>query len=232
MSLARGVALALFVAATPGGAQVLPVPGDGDPHLQVIDYQPGQIVQLRGAPGYQLLVELSLDEQIQSVAMGDSASWQVSINKTGDRLFLKPAQADVATNMTVVTSVRTYTFDLYALAGPAPDMPYTVQFRYPANEVLTDNVTLPRGGKYRISGDRLLRPKSVTHDGERTYITWPKSAPIPAIYTVNQSGAEVLVNGMMGKDDVFVVDGAPQLLSFRIDGARARADRVDGRKAH
>src|SRR5258708_11909350 len=116
--------------AMPAFAQVQPLPGEGDPHLQRIDYNPGQIVQLRSAPGYQLMVELSPDEQVQSVALGDSGSWQVSVNKAGDRLFLKPAQANATTNMTVVTSVRTYAFDLNALAGPSLDMPYTVEFRY------------------------------------------------------------------------------------------------------
>jgi type IV secretion system protein VirB9 len=70
----------------------------------------------------------------------------------------------------------------------------------------------------------------VTDDGEHTFIAWPKGSPIPAIYTVDRSGNEVLVNGMMGTDDVYVVDGAPQLLTFRIDRALAYAERIDPKK--
>jgi type IV secretion system protein VirB9 len=132
--------------------------------------------------------------------------------------------------------VRVYSFDLNAIAAPSPDMPYTVQFRYPApkppnadSEFVDVSAAARRISKYRISGDRLLRPSSVTDDGQHTYIIWPKGVPIPAIYTVDRSGNEVLVNGMMGTDDVYVVDGAPQLLTFRIDRALARAERVYSR---
>ena len=236
--LVRVVVFAALLGASPAIAQVQPVPGDGDPHLQVIDYRPGQIVQLLGTPGYQLMVELSPDEQVQNVAIGDSGSWQISVNKTGDRIFLKPTRAEAATNMTVVTSVRTYAFDLYAVAGPTLDTPYAVQFRYPAptqsasdGEYVDVSAAARRLSRYRISGDRLLRPSSVTDDGQRTYITWPRHAPIPAIYTVDRSGNEVLVNGMMGPDDVYVVDGAPHLLTFRMDRAMARAQRVNPRKS-
>jgi type IV secretion system protein VirB9 len=232
--------LGLFVAFLAGAAsaQVQPMPGDGDPHLQVIDYGAGQIVQLRGSPGYQLMVELSPDEQVQSVAVGDSASWQVSVNKAGDRLFLKPGQAGAATNMTVVTSVRTYAFDLYALDAPTPDMPYAVQFRYPTPKAARDNgdyvdvsAASRRLSKYRITGDRLLQPNSVTDDGQRTYISWPRGVSVPAIYAIDRAGNEVLVNGMMGTDDVYVVDGAPQLLTFRIDRAVAKAVRINPRRS-
>lgn len=219
-------------------AQVQPVPGSGDPHLQTVDYDAGQIVQLRGAPGYQLMVELSPDEEVQSVALGDSGAWQVNVSKSGDRLFLKPVQGDATTNMTVVTSVRVYNFDLVALPGSAPDMPYTVQFRYPppptvaaaADGYVDVSAASRRVSRYRVSGDRLLRPSSVTDDGQRTYISWPKGSPIPAIYALDRLGNEVLVNGMMGTDDVYVVDGAPQRLTFRIDRQVARAERLNPRK--
>lgn len=228
--------LALLVAA-PALAQVQPLPGDGDPRLQQVDYSPGQIVQLRGAPGYELMIELSPDEQVQNVALGDSSAWQVSVNKSGDRLFLKPTQADAATNMTVVTSVRVYNFDLAALAWPAPDMPYTIQFRYPppkplvADSQYVDVSAISRRlSRYRVGGDRQLWPTSVGDDGQHTYTIWPKTAAIPAVYAPDRSGNEALVNGMMGTDDVYVVDGVPQMLTFRIDRSVAWAKRINPRK--
>jgi type IV secretion system protein VirB9 len=230
------IALLTLCAASPLYAQIQPQAGNGDPHLQTVDYDAARIVQLRGAAGYQLMVELSPDEAVQTVALGDNAAWQVSVNKAGDRLFVKPVQPESTTNMTVVTSVRTYNFDLLGLAGPAPDMPYTVQFRYPSPTAATDNQYVDvsaisrRLSRYRVSGDRALRPNSVTDDGQRTFISWPKGAAIPAIYTTDRLGNEILVNGMMGTDDVYVVDGAPQKLVFRIDRQIARADRLNPRK--
>lgn len=229
---ARLAAALLLLATAPVAAQVSPQPTGGDPHLQQIDYDPGQIVRLRGSTGYQMMIELSPDEQIQSVALGDSSAWQASINKEGDRLFLKPAQADVSTNMTVVTSVRVYNFDLTSLGGPTPDMPYTVRFRYPAakppaedGQYVDVGAATRRISRYSISGDRRLRPSAMTNDGQHTFITWPRSVPIPAVYAEDARGNEVLVNGMMGTDDVYVVDGVPDRLTFRIDDDVAHAAR-------
>jgi len=237
VSRPRRLGLLALILSSAAVAQVQPVPGDGDPHLQTVEYSAGQIVQLRGAPGFQLMVELSPDEAVQSVALGDSAAWQVSINKAGDRLFLKPAQGEITTNMTVVTSVRVYNFDLYAQSSPSGDMPYIVQFRYPAAQQQTEDAHSGAASEasrlttaYRISGDRLLRPASIFSDGQRTYISWPKEAPIPAVYAPDSLGNEVLLNGMMGADDVYVVDGTPQRLTFRIDRSVARAERIRKRK--
>jgi type IV secretion system protein VirB9 len=223
----------LALAAAPATGQIQPQPSGGDPHLQQVDYDPGQIVQLKGSPGYQMMIELSPDEQIQSVALGDSTAWQASVNKEGDRLFLKPAQADVSTNMTVVTSVRVYNFDLTSLGGPAADMPYTVRFRYPLTKRAADDgqyvdvaATTRRISRYSVGGDRQLRPSAMTNDGQHTFITWPRSVPIPAVYAEDAHGKEMLVNGMMGTDDVYVVDGVPDRLTFRIDDNVAYASRV------
>lgn len=229
-------ALLLFGAA-PALAQVQPQPTGGDPHLQAVDYDAGQIVQLRGAPGYQMMIELSPDEQVQSVALGDSSAWQVSVNKEGDRLFLKPAQANISTNMTVVTSVRIYNFDLASLAELTPDIPYSVQFRYPAAKPRPDDgqyvdvaAVTKRISRYKVSGDRELWPAGMTNDGQHTFISWPRSAAIPAIYAVDGQGHDALVNGMMGTDDVYQVDGVPDRLMFRIDDNVAYAVRQIPRK--
>jgi type IV secretion system protein VirB9 len=225
--------LAIGGAAVPVVAHMQPQPGGGDPHLQKIDFDSGQIVSLRGSPGYQMMIELSPDEQVQSVAIGDTAAWQASVSKEGDRLFLKPAQADVSTNMTVVTSVRVYNFDLASLSAPSPDMPYTVQFRYPAVKKVDDRAgyvdvaaATRRISRYKVSGDRSLWPSSITNDGEHTFIAWPTSAAIPAVYAEDNRGNDMLVNGMMGTDDVYVVDGVPPKLTFRIDAEVAHALRV------
>jgi type IV secretion system protein VirB9 len=224
--------------ASPALAQVQePAVSDGS-RVQAVDYAPGRVVPLRSAPGFELMVEFSADEQVKDVAIGDSTGWQVSVNKEGNRLFLKAVQPGGTTNMTVVTSIRTYNFDLEALGEPSADMPYTLVFRYPrANAEPADAQYVDVSGitrrlsKYRISGNRELRPASISEDGEHTYISWARSEPIPAIYAVDQSGKEVLVNGMMGTDDVYVVDGAPRLLNFRIDRSVASAERVVPRRS-
>lgn len=230
----KRLALLLLISAVPATAQVRPQPGDGNPHLQDVDYNPGQIVQLYGAPGFEMTVELSPDEQVQNVALGDAGAWQVNVDHGGDHLFLKPTQPNVATNMTVITSVRVYNFELQSLSGPASDMPYTVHFRYPAppskaSEYL-DLSPLKRSlSRYKVSGDRWLRPDSISNDGTHTYISWSEAKPIPAVYAVDETGQETLANGGM-RDDVYVVDGVPAKLDFRIDRRVASAVRLAPRK--
>ena len=225
------LALALALAAAPLAAQVQPHGGSGDPRVQLVDYDADQVVQLQAAPGYQLTVQLGPDEQIENVAVGDSAAWQVTPNRRGDHLFVKPIQPGVATNLTVVTSVRVYLFELLPFAGSNGDMAFTVRFRYPdAGTADTDTAEAEARveGRYRISGERSLRPSRISDDGRHTYIEWPSDRAIPAIYAVDARGRESLVNGMM-RDDVFVVDSVAPRLVFRIDRHVSRANRIERR---
>lgn len=233
------LACAMVGLAAAADAQVRPAPGEGNPHLQSVDYHPAEVVELEAAPGYELTVELSPDEQVRNVAVGDSGAWQVSVNHEGDHLFIKPSAA-VATNMTVITTARVYNFELYPVPSPMPDTPYHVRFRYPdqpeapaAGEIQYIDVSpLKRArSRYKVSGDRALRPDSVTNDGAHTYISWSPDKAIPAIYEITQTGQEALPNGAM-RDDVYVVDGVPAKLVFRIDRREAEAVRLPPRKAH
>lgn len=222
--------LALFLA-TPAAAQLLtPQSGGGDPRIQVVDYDPNQVVQIQAAQGYQVSIELAADEQIESIAVGDSGAWQVTSNRGGGHVFVKLVVPGVATNMTVVTNARQYAFELTPLYAPSPTMPYTVQFRYPA-PVTVDPLTAGTvQGLYKLSGVKALRPSRISDDGERTYIEWPADAALPAVYALDDRGQEVLVNGMM-RDGIFVIDSVVPRLQFRIDNQIARAVRVAQRKA-
>jgi type IV secretion system protein VirB9 len=207
-------------------AQIRPEPGSGDPRVQTVLYDAEQVVQLQAAPGYQLGVEFAADEQIENVAVGDSAAWQVTPNRRGDHLFVKPIVAGVSTNMTVVTSARVYLFELAPLYAAAPDMAFTVRFRYPGEAAsVPDTDAAPVVGNYRLSGSRALRPSRIDDDGTHTYIEWPEDRALPAVYAIDGRGQETLVNGGM-RGGLFVIDGVSRRLIFRIDREIARADRV------
>lgn len=203
-----------------------------DPRIQSVAYNADQIVLLQGAPGYQITVEFGPDEQIENVAVGDSAAWQVTPNRRGDYLFVKPVQPGISTNMTVVTTVRTYLFELAPLYGPSPQMPYTLRFSYPGSEAESIADEAPSNavrGSYRLSGARALRPSRIADDGRHTYIEWPRDRTLPAVYALDSEGRESLVNGAM-RDDLFVIDAVASKLVFRIDRHVARAERVTRRK--
>jgi type IV secretion system protein VirB9 len=204
----------------------------GDPRIQTVPYHADQIVLLQGAPGYLITVEFGADEQVESVAVGDSGAWQVTPNRRGDYLFVKPVQA-VSTNMTVVTTSRTYLFELAPLYGPTPQMAYTVRFSYPGGEadsVADEAPAAEAPGTYRVSGARALRPSRIADDGRHTYIEWPRDRTLPAVYAIDPEGRESLVNGAM-RDDLFVIDSVAPKLVFRIDQHVAHAERIRRKKA-
>lgn len=225
----RIVAACLALAtAGPSLAQYRPQPSSGDSRLQTVEYRNNQVVTLEVAPGYQLSVEFAPDEKIESVGLGDSTAWMVSPTKRGNHLFIKAAQSGVSTNMTVVTDIRTYAFDLHPLPGPSATMAYTVRFSYPAppgTRVQAGEAATVTDTLYRVKGDKKLRPSAISDDGIKTYIEWPANVAMPAIYAVNDQGRESLVNGVV-QDEMFVVDGVSQQLVFRIDKRVARATRT------
>lgn len=225
------LAAAMAAVTSPLTAQVRPEPGPGDPRIQSIEFKPDTVFQLQGAPGYAVTVELSPDEQVENVAVGDSNAWQVTANHRGDLLFVKTLQA-VPTNMTVVTNVRFYNFELVP-ASPE-QIAYTVRFHYPAPSdsatASADDAPSANGqGRYKLGGDKALRPSAISDDGRHTYISWPRDRSLPAVYALNEAGKETLVNGMM-RDDVFVIDSVSQRLVFRMDKRVARADRLKPRR--
>lgn len=205
-------------------AQLRPQPGSGDPRLQTIVYDAEQVVQLQAALGYQVTVELGSDEHIENVAVGDSGAWQVSANRRGDHLFIKAVEAGVATNMTVVTSVRLYTFELMPFFGSVEEMAYTVRFLYAAPAEAEQEPSAGSEGHYRLTGKQSLRPSTIRDDGQKTYLQWPRDSALPAVYAVDAAGQEVLVNGNM-RNDVFVIDSIVPHLVFRIDRSVAQAVR-------
>jgi type IV secretion system protein VirB9 len=228
----RALFFALALVGSSASAQIRPQPGVGDPRIQSVDYDASQVIQIQAAPGYQVTLELGSDEQIENVAVGDSGAWQVTANRAGSRLFVKPIQPGVSTNMTVVTNVRTYAFELVPLGGPSPDMAFTIRFRYPASAtaLASAEAELIIEGRYRLSGERTLRPSRISDDGRHTYIEFPRDSALPAIYAVDDRGEESLVNGMM-RDDLFVIDSVVPRLVFRIDQHVARATRVSPQAA-
>ena len=224
--IGRSAFVALILLCTAATAQVRPEPTGGDPRLQAVDYRRDQVVTIEGTAGYQITIALAPDEQVQNVAVGDSGAWQVSANRSGNLLFVKPVQDGIDTNMTVVTNARFYAFDLISARGDSS--PYEVRFRYPEEHkegALAETVKIPAlVGRYRLSGSKALKPSGIGDDGEKTYIEWPEDAPLPAIFILDSGERERLANGGM-RGNVYVIDSVHDRLRFRIDREKAEARR-------
>ena len=104
----------------------------GDSRIQTRVYDDATVYTIRGKVKVQTTVKFAEDEAIQNVAIGDSSAWQVQPNKGQSLLFVKPLDPNAVTNLTVVTSKRTYLFDL--IASPKNSPLYVLQFRHPELE--------------------------------------------------------------------------------------------------
>lgn len=85
-------------------------------------------------------------------------------------------------------------------------------------------------GTYRLAGAKALRPADVSDDGARTTINWYPRQVLPAVYTVDANGKDVLVNTNV-RDGHTVIDDVFGKLSFRIGKATATATRIAPERA-
>ncbi|WP_394730470.1 TrbG/VirB9 family P-type conjugative transfer protein [Altererythrobacter sp. GH1-8] len=214
-----------------------------DPRLVEHVYDQAQIVRVDGKAKVQATIRFADDEQIENVAIGDSQAWQVTPNKRANLLFVKPLQASAATNMTVVTSQRTYLFDL--VASPRSKPVYVVSFSYPEEEAAVAHLSPPisqpdaspeelaaASDPYAVidptalnfawdtSGDESLLPTRAYDDGEATFLMWTEGAAVPAILIVDQDGTEGPVNFTV-RGDTVVVEGVPAKIILRSGKERA-----------
>lgn len=212
----------------PASAMVEPRPSAGDARLTSVLYDPDQVVLLKATLGFQLTVEFSDDERIENVAIGDGASWQVTPNKRATLLFIKPVESASDTNMTVVTTLRRYMFELSVRKAPnrapAARALYAVRFTYPP--AATPSISAAADGKvadatpatvsqpgppearnlaYSYGGAPELVPLKVFDDGARTYFKFAENAEYPAIFSVEEDKSEAVINFRL-RDGLIVVD--------------------------
>ena len=172
-----------------------------DPHIHTVFYQPDTVIELRGAVGWQIMIEFGPDERIENVSIGDATAWQVVPNKRARMLFLKPLSAKGSTNMTVVTTARHYTFNL-SVAPRGAATPWVLRFDYPPVPVVIvaeappapppPPINLDFG--YALAGDAELMPTRVWDDGRQTYFEFAEDVAMPAIFSGGSKKDESLVN--------------------------------------
>lgn len=215
--------VALLALACPVAAQVEPLPGEGDPRLQTVEFDANKVIRLSVASGVQMMVELAPGERIETIAVGDSAAWQISAGKRGDFFFVKNVSAQTLTNMTIVSANRVYNFELSPSNGYGTVPAYHVRLLYPAKPQGRAIIAMEPAFEYRLSGSKAIRPSAVVQEGSQTFLEWPDSAPLPGIFMI-ENGSESLVNGEM-QDGRFVIAGTPEKLVFRLDRLTAYATR-------
>jgi type IV secretion system protein VirB9 len=213
----RGAAIlaSLVLAAAPAAASLSPVPAGADARVRVVGYDPLEVVSLEGELGYQTMIEFEPAEHIENVAIGDSLGWQVVPSRKGNLLFIKPMARVKTTNMTVVTNLRRYAFELTVRPGrpSAGEAIYSLRFEYPppaAPIVQPAAPPIPEPPRdvnhaYSWEGGATNLPLRVFDDGHSTYFRFADEASLPAIFAVEADRSEAAVN-VASRDGYLVVE--------------------------
>ena len=164
-------------------------------------------------------------ENVESIIIGDSASWEVVKLKMGNVVSLKPVIDGALTNMTIYTDRRVYTFELFAAgeirAGEkaGAGQSYRTIFTYPDDnfaELDKDRVVGgPENWNYLVSGHAAFRPSAVHDNALQTTFVLPNGAPRPAIFKVGYDRQERLVNSRSDGNKI-IVDGVSDFWVMRI----------------
>jgi type IV secretion system protein VirB9 len=138
MSRVVSVLAGLAVSFSAHSAQ-MPEPGKKDSRIRFAIYDPYDVVILYTRIGLETHIILDPTEKIVDMTGGDVEAWGVAskLDRTG--VFLKPAGELPDTNLHVVTTKRTYSFDLKLARKKKGEVAFmTVFFKYPNSDRSAD----------------------------------------------------------------------------------------------
>lgn len=220
MGLKSVIACLLSVLCCAGAyAEMSPTPLPGDARLVRFDFDPDNTYLILSKPTAVTHIEFSSDEEIETIAAGDTTNFDITATKNRRNLFVKPHVESLSTSMTVITDKRSYQFVIRSTSDGSKWY-QRVSWRIPSTFVIdeggqSNSAILADKGKqssvkspevstgidperlsyeYEISGDAPFKPTVVSDDGIKTYIKMPKGLQeLPVLFSV-QDGQFTLVN--------------------------------------
>lgn len=205
-----------------------PASGRLDPRVTSVVYQPNNVVRVFATYGISTMIIFDEDEKFETVALGDTESWDVVPTDKGNILFIKPKAKNVSTNMNVVTTKRIYYLELNDYAPEDNKKVFGIRFVYPEKDL---NASLRKEAEFRaanpniagidkanvnidysFSGEAKLKPVVVFDDGKKTFFKF--GARVPAIFAVNADFTETLRN-FRREGEYIVIDGAATQYTLR-----------------
>ncbi|MCO5067010.1 MAG: P-type conjugative transfer protein VirB9 [Rhizobiaceae bacterium] len=225
-------ALALALSATLAHAELVARPGRYDPRVRTVPYSSEQVFEVTGTYGMVTVILFGKDEEITQVVAGDTVSWQILTSADRRSLTLKPMEKDASTNLVVITTKRTYSFELLVNNSRSQrNQTYKLRFSYPEDAGMkgmaelwkqaqeaqkNPNIKNIRRDKvnydYGFKGDPGAKPVWVFDDGIKTFMKF--SGKTPAIYTVDGERRESLVN-YRREQDYIVIDAVSRQWTLR-----------------
>jgi type IV secretion system protein VirB9 len=176
--------------------------------------RPGTVTELVGVPGFITTIEFGAGERIENIAIGDGSLWQVTPNRRGNLVFVKPIAGKGTTNMTVVTDQHLYNFLLVIDSKVKAKAVFFLRMRLPEELTMATSPqsqpakveTVTRSAsKYTYNGSAKLVPADVFDDGVSTYFKFQSTTDLPAIFVSESPKTDIVVNTAF-RDDYIVVD--------------------------
>ena len=198
--------------------------GPVDARMRLLIYASDEVYRLKGYVGYQIDLEFESGETFVGLGTGDLDS--LTFAAEDNHLFLKPRAGGVDTNLTVLTTRRSYHFD-YTTTERRPDpslgdVIYVLRFVYPPlredhatavveHELVTAPQTRWHNLEYAYRGSPELKPVSTWDDGVQTRLRFDSHGELPAIFVRNDDGSESLINFNVDAGELIVHRIARQL---------------------
>ncbi len=219
------ILLALLFSA-PAYALRSSIPLSPDPRIRIVPYTENEVFKFVGHYSYQSSIEFDKEEEVLTISIGDSTSWQITPN--ANRIFIKPIEKDATTNMTVITNRRLYNFELHGEEAKNindPGLIFIYRFTYSGQKNLIDT-----GGagdvpdltdlskynlNYTIAGSNEIAPVRIMDDGVFTYFEFKPHRSIPAFYIVKRDQSEEMVNYRKAGDYI-IVERTAQRFTLRL----------------
>lgn len=178
--------IALFALSPNAFAQGSP-PIATDSRIKTFVYSENEVFRVVVHYGYQTSIEFADGEEIQMVSLGNNYAWQLT--PSGRRLFIKPLEENIITNMTVLTNMHAYHFEVQSKLITYTideEFAYVVRFYYPeldmnkvkrrenmlANEQssgVTPTMTEDFNFNYEVTGSMEVAPIQVFDNGINTF---------------------------------------------------------------
>lgn len=233
-----GGLLALATAVPAGAAQ----PITTDSRIKTLVYNANEVFPITTHYGYQSNIEFGPKETIDTISLGDRVAWQIS--PAGRRLFIRAQEENAHTNMTVVTNMRAYQFDLRSSAADAvfgsEELTYVVRFFYPDENgalppvamapqpapvvapIATGTIPAPTPAatptamnyRYTYSGSNTIAPVKIYDDGKATFFKFPANVA-PQVAVLTAKGELVDVPSHRTTDGLLAVDAIAPRFSVR-----------------
>ncbi|WP_261332498.1 TrbG/VirB9 family P-type conjugative transfer protein [Rhizobium leguminosarum] len=224
--------MSLLLATSSAQAELIARPGRLDPRVRTLPYSAEQVFVVTGTYGMVTTILFGADEEITQVVAGDTVSWQILTSADRRSLTLKPMEKNAPTNLSVVTTKRTYSFDLEVNDSKAiQNQTFKLQFMYPEDVGLKGTAELWKQAQdaernpniknirrdkvnydYGFKGSDAAKPLWVFDDGLKTFMKF--TGDVPAIFIVDNKRRESLVN-YRREADYIVIDTVSRQWTLR-----------------